>query len=199
MAERNPYHDENGHYTSKDNNNGPCQHYPDSQNNNYERELAYNHKKCIQDAQKVFKKISEQGNYGTFDFNGNEITDRYKKPGYQVSCFRDEIWELLTPEEINEGINIIINYLNDYEYPDIGCFGKKPEISHYSINKFKAFKIAKIFNQAEVLSWKRTDSKDKYVIGDNAITNPYYDSKRKLTKEDYLKGFEELKNATRKH
>lgn len=195
----NKYRDEKGHWTTEENNNGPCYHYSDGPEENYERELGYDPKNCYQDAKKVFDKVKQEGNYGTFDFNGKEIVNRYNKSGFQVSFFRDELIDdkLLSEEEINKGIQIIIDYLDDLQYPDIGIFGNRPEISHYSINKYKADKIAKLFNQAEILSWKKTDSKDKYVIGDNAISNPYYEKERKLTREDYLKAFEELKNETR--
>lgn len=191
MSERNPYHDENGHYTSENNNGGSCQHSRIMQNSetNYERELSYNEEKCYQDALKVFDKVKKQSDYGTYDFNGNEITDRYKQNGYQVSIFRSEILDVLTPDEINQAIKTVVDYLDYLNYPDIGCYGEA-EVSHYSNSKRKAMNIAKLFNQESILDWSHTTDKDNGKF----IDNPYYDSKKKLTKEDYLKALGELKN-----
>lgn len=187
----NPYRDEKGHWTNKENNNGPCPHNEILNNTetNSERTLAYNPKRVIQNSKIIFDKVTKKGYYGTYDFLGNEITDRFSKQGYQVSGFRPEIFDELDDDEINQLINAIKNYLGDLEYSDIGVFGGSPEISHYTTNLNKAMKVARLFNQESILNWRLSKDKDNPFF----ITNPYFKGDEyKMTKEEFLKNLKEL-------
>lgn len=125
---------------------------------------------------------------GTFDFEGNEVTDLEGTETLQVSFCRPEIWSSLTPEQIARlTCDIVEAYSLSPNQVYLGIYGDS-EISFNFPGEQESDvdEIAAMFNQESVFDWRYKQGGEVLDWDKACKPNPFYNEYATLDYEMVL-------------